>query len=237
MIARLVELAAFLQRIAIVQIVPDAADQDEEFDAEALTRWRKHVARGCAAVLPDRLGRPARPGDGARTARRLRNDAAAHAGVSPDRPPRTLSRGRPPAARRVRQGSARAAPAAVRRGLTWLRRRPARHPAASSFPVGRRRYRPSRRSIDAANWPAVVEAAGLSGMVRQFALNCVPASFDQMTAGAEARSGGGDRRTRKSRISSCRLVDLSSAGRSACLRSGGCGAGDAGAAARARGTG
>src|SRR5712672_65523 len=34
----LIELAAFLQRIAIVQIVPDAAQQDEEFDAEALTR-------------------------------------------------------------------------------------------------------------------------------------------------------------------------------------------------------
>src|SRR6202011_2343312 len=31
----LVELAAFLQRIAIVQIVPDAAREDEEFDAEA----------------------------------------------------------------------------------------------------------------------------------------------------------------------------------------------------------
>ena len=34
----LIEMAAFLQRIAIVQIVPDAAQQDEEFDAEALTR-------------------------------------------------------------------------------------------------------------------------------------------------------------------------------------------------------
>src|SRR5208282_5315839 len=34
----LTELAALLQRIAIVQIVPDAAQQDEEFDAEALTR-------------------------------------------------------------------------------------------------------------------------------------------------------------------------------------------------------
>src|SRR5882672_386579 len=34
----LIELAAFLQRIAIVQIVPDAALEDEEFDVEALTR-------------------------------------------------------------------------------------------------------------------------------------------------------------------------------------------------------
>jgi DNA polymerase-3 subunit gamma/tau len=31
--------------------------------------------------------------------------------------------------------------------------------------------------IDAARWPAVVGAAGLSGMARQIALNCVPASF------------------------------------------------------------
>jgi DNA polymerase-3 subunit gamma/tau len=33
-------------------------------------------------------------------------------------------------------------------------------------------------TIDAGNWSAVVEAANLSGMVRQIALNCVPASFD-----------------------------------------------------------
>ena len=33
-------------------------------------------------------------------------------------------------------------------------------------------------SVDAANWGAVVEAAGLTGMARQFALNCTPAAFD-----------------------------------------------------------
>jgi DNA polymerase-3 subunit gamma/tau len=32
--------------------------------------------------------------------------------------------------------------------------------------------------IEPASWPQVVEAAGLSGMGRQFALNCVPASFE-----------------------------------------------------------
>jgi DNA polymerase-3 subunit gamma/tau len=32
--------------------------------------------------------------------------------------------------------------------------------------------------VDAANWGAVVEAAGLTGMARQFALNCTPAAFD-----------------------------------------------------------
>jgi DNA polymerase-3 subunit gamma/tau len=34
-------------------------------------------------------------------------------------------------------------------------------------------------SIDAASWPSIVEGTGLGGMVRQFALNCVPASFER----------------------------------------------------------
>src|SRR6202051_2037842 len=40
----LIELAAFLQRVAIVQIVPDAAQQDEEFDAEALLRLARALS-------------------------------------------------------------------------------------------------------------------------------------------------------------------------------------------------
>ncbi len=40
----LVELAALLQRIAIVQIVPEAAAQDEEFDAALLTRLAQAIA-------------------------------------------------------------------------------------------------------------------------------------------------------------------------------------------------
>src|SRR5271170_4101745 len=39
----LVDLAALLQRIAIVQIVPDAAREDEEFDAEVLTRLSRSM--------------------------------------------------------------------------------------------------------------------------------------------------------------------------------------------------
>src|SRR6202163_4283899 len=39
----LVELAAFLQRIAIVQIVPEAALEDEEFDAESLARLARAI--------------------------------------------------------------------------------------------------------------------------------------------------------------------------------------------------
>src|SRR5271154_5592111 len=40
----LVELAAFLQRVAIVQIVPEAALQDEEFDADSLTRLAQAIS-------------------------------------------------------------------------------------------------------------------------------------------------------------------------------------------------
>src|SRR6202789_242131 len=40
----MIELAAFLQRIAIVQIVPEAALQDEEFDADSLTRLAQAIS-------------------------------------------------------------------------------------------------------------------------------------------------------------------------------------------------
>ena len=40
----LADLAAFLQRIAIVQIVPDAAQEDEEFDAEVLARMSRSMS-------------------------------------------------------------------------------------------------------------------------------------------------------------------------------------------------
>ena len=51
-------------------------------------------------------------------------------------------------------------------------------------------------SIDAGNWPAVVEAAGLSGMVRQFAMNCVPASFEGDVLTLKIDAVASDRRTR-----------------------------------------
>src|SRR5580658_9954609 len=39
----LADLSAFLQRVAIVQIVPDAAQEDEEFDAEVLARMSRSM--------------------------------------------------------------------------------------------------------------------------------------------------------------------------------------------------
>ena len=51
-------------------------------------------------------------------------------------------------------------------------------------------------SIDASNWPAVVDAANLSGMVRQFALNCVPAAFQDNLLVLKLDQATADRRTR-----------------------------------------
>jgi DNA polymerase III tau subunit V interacting with alpha len=51
-------------------------------------------------------------------------------------------------------------------------------------------------SIDESNWPMVVEAANLSGMVRQFALNCVPATFDHDVLALKLDQATADRRTR-----------------------------------------
>jgi DNA polymerase-3 subunit gamma/tau len=51
-------------------------------------------------------------------------------------------------------------------------------------------------SFDANNWPAVVEAATLSGMVRQFALNCVPTRFENDVLVLQIDQAAADRRTR-----------------------------------------
>jgi DNA polymerase-3 subunit gamma/tau len=51
-------------------------------------------------------------------------------------------------------------------------------------------------SIDPGNWPAVVEAAALSGMVRQLALNCVPATFENDVLTLRLDPAAADRRTR-----------------------------------------
>jgi DNA polymerase-3 subunit gamma/tau len=192
----LVELAALLQRLAIVQIVPDAASEDEQYDPQILARLAKALGpedvqlyyqialagRRDLPMAPDpRLGfemtllrmlafRPEAPapagaagaalppGRSARTGAAARDPTAAEPAPPPARPP-----ARPPAAASMStagsmptSGSARvvASPAAATTG-----------PAAAA-------------SIDAENWLSVVEAAGLGGMVRQLAFNCVPASYD-----------------------------------------------------------
>ncbi len=79
----LVELAAFLQRIAIVQIVPEAAAQDEEFDAALLTQLAQAISPEDAQLYYQiALGgrRDLRMAPEPRIG--LRNDTVAHAGIS-----------------------------------------------------------------------------------------------------------------------------------------------------------
>jgi DNA polymerase-3 subunit gamma/tau len=188
----LVELAAFLQRVAIVQIVPEAAAQDEEFDAESLTRLAQAISpedvqlyyqialggRRDLAMAPE-----PRAGFEMTLLRMLAfrpDGAAAHASASG----RAL-----PAAAGSAAGSAKPGAAAPTAAA------PA---AAPSTAAAASVAAPSVRltSIDAGNWPAVVEAANLSGMVRQFALNCVPASFERDVLALKFDQATADRRTR-----------------------------------------
>jgi DNA polymerase III subunit gamma/tau len=188
----LVELAAFLQRVAIVQIVPEAALQDEEFDADSLTRLAQAISpedvqlyyqialggRRDLAMAPE-----PRAGFEMTLLRMLafRPDSiAAH----------DLASGRTPAAA---AGLAAGNPKAVAAASSAAAPNAARANAAAPSPAA-----PSVRltSIDASNWSAVVEAANLSGMVRQFALNCVPASFEHDLLALKFDQAIADRRTR-----------------------------------------
>ena len=153
----LAELAAFIQRIAIVQIVPAAAADDEEFDAGELRRMAQAISPEDAQLYYQiALG-----------GRRDLN-------MAPD--PRSgfeMTLLRMLAFRPDGASPAVSTPAA---GMPATGMPATGTPAAGSA-VPRAPGAASVASIDAGNWPAVVEASGLSGMVRQFAMNCVPASF------------------------------------------------------------
>jgi DNA polymerase-3 subunit gamma/tau len=174
----LVDLAALLQRVAIVQIIPEAASQDEEFDSNLLSQLARAMSpedaqlyyqialggRRDLNMAPDpRIGFEMtllrmlafRPDAGVQPVKPLSAAASAPA-VSAPVPNRPRMAGAPPA---VEPGAR----------LT---------------------------SIDAANWPVVVEAAALSGMVRQLALNCLPASFEHNLLTLKLDQAASDRRTR-----------------------------------------
>ena len=168
----LVELAAFLQRVAIVQIVPEAAAAGRGVRlGVARPAGAGDLARRCSALLSNRLGWTPRSGHGPGASRRIRDDLAANAGIPsrilPTPAPKSVSASRPAAA---------AAPAAgaPAQNLSLVR----------------------LTSIDAGNWPAVLEAANLSGMVRQFALNCVPAKFEHDVLTLQLDQSTADRRVR-----------------------------------------
>jgi DNA polymerase-3 subunit gamma/tau len=162
----LVDLAALLQRIAIVQIVPEAAQQDEETDAALLTQLAQAISPEDAQLYYQI----------ALAGRRDLN-------MAPE--PRigfemTLLR-----------------MLAFRPGSAAPQSGGARPPAQSApLQAPKTQVQATRHSIDAANWPAVVDAAGLSGMVRQLALNCVPAAFENTLLTLKLDQAASDRRTR-----------------------------------------
>ena len=180
----LVDLATLLQRIAIVQIVPEAAPQDEEFDAALLTQLAQAISPEDAQLyyqiaLAGRrdlnMAPEPRIGFEMTLLRMLafRPDAAAQ----PSKPVSIASTTSAAGA----NAAAGANPVASRNSV-----------AGAGLVVEAARL----TSIDAANWPAVVEAAGLSGMVRQLALNCVPAGFEHNLLTLKLDQTASDRRTR-----------------------------------------
>jgi DNA polymerase-3 subunit gamma/tau len=184
----LIDLATLLQRIAIVQIVPEAAPQDEEFDAALLTQLARAISPEDAQLyyqiaLAGRrdlnMAPEPRIGFEMTLLRMLafRPDAAAQ----PSKPLSTASIA--PVAGASRGAGPVAGPKPV---------------AGASAIAGAAPVVEAARltSIDAANWPAVVEAAGLSGMVRQLALNCVPAGFEHNLLTLKLDQAASDRRTR-----------------------------------------
>jgi DNA polymerase III subunit gamma/tau len=174
----LVELAAFLQRIAIVQIVPEAAQYEEEFDADTLIRLGEtmsaedvqlyyQIALGGRRDLP--MAPEPRLGFEMTLLRMLAfrpDTTAAAAGIADG------GGGAP----REMRASAASTPRAA---------------AAAPAPVAA-----GPLEIEAATWPAVVDAASLSGMTRQLALNCVPASFENNVLILRLDQAADERRSR-----------------------------------------
>jgi DNA polymerase-3 subunit gamma/tau len=178
----LIDLGALLQRLAIAQVVPEAAREDEEFDADTLERLSRAMAAEDVQLyyqiaLAGRRDLPMAPdprlGFEMTLLRMLafRPDSAAAAG-RPGSSSGAASRDGRPSAAEAAPASAAPAPGApaVVSGAPG-----SAHPGSSAPPPARTASSPA---IDAVRWPAVVSAAGLSGLARQTALNCVPASFD-----------------------------------------------------------
>ncbi len=174
----LIEVAAFLQRVAIAQTVPEAAPDDEDFDTAEVVRLAKAIsAQDVQLYYQIALGG--------------RRDLA----MAPE--PRlgfemTLLRMlafRPDAGDSGSQGSARAKAVATAA---------APKSAAAVAPIAAAAAPPAvAAGIDASNWPAILDAAQVSGMVRQFALNCVPSAFDGTVLSLQLDTATLDRRTRQ----------------------------------------
>ena len=199
----LVELAALLQRIAIVQIVPDAAFEDEEFDAQTLVRLAKamvpeDVQLYYQIALAGRRDLPMAPDPRLGFEMTLLRMLA----FRPDAAPASAVVGAAPASAGMPPGRSGASPPRDPRGAAARERAPSaaateaaaiRAAATDAAATGAVATDATAFAIDAENWLSVVEAAGLGGMVRQLAFNCVPASYDnaalvlRLDAAADAR--------------------------------------------------
>ena len=193
----LADVAALLQRIAIVQIVPDAAQEDEEFDAEVLTRLSRSMGAEDVQLyyqiaLAGRRDLPLAPDPRLGFEMTLLRMLA----FRPDAPAAARALPAAPAGRA-------AAPATV----TAIASAPASSaaPASSTAPASSATPLSSAAapavavvpaSIDAASWPRIVDGASLGGMLRQFALNCVPASFERDVLTLRLDEGVDARRSR-----------------------------------------
>jgi DNA polymerase III subunit gamma/tau len=179
----LVELAALLQRIAIVQIVPEAAQQDEEFDFALLSKLAQAISPEDAQLyyqiaLGGRRDLNMAPEPRVGFEMTLLRMLA----FRPESAVQTVKAGRATTVAAPDSPSASASTAGAS-ALNFSA------PGASSLEA-------RLTSIDAANWSTVVEAAGLSAMVRQLALNCVPARFENNLLTLQLDQAASDRRTR-----------------------------------------
>ena len=169
----LIELAAFLQRIAIVQVVPEAALHDEEFDAERLKGLAQAISPEDAQLyyqiaLGGRRDLTMSPDPRAGFEMTLLRMLAFRPDAAPAQP-----------ATAAVKGTGATTTGAANKGA-----------AATAAPSAR------LISIDAANWPAVVESANLSGMVRQLALNSSPGAFENNVLTLKLDQATADRRTK-----------------------------------------
>lgn len=193
----LVEVAALLQRLAIVQLVPEAAAHDEEFDTAELTRLAKAISPEDAQLyyqiaLGGRRDLSMAPEPRLGFQMTLLRMLAF-------RPEADLPRAANPASSGVRRNAAiggvtsAVAPnaAAVSPGAS------ATVDAAAGAATTRAAVAVSLLAVEPGNWPAIVDAANLSGMVRQFALNCMPATFEKDLLGLKMDAVAADRRTKQ----------------------------------------
>ena len=193
--------------------------------------------RGRAALLPDRARRPPRPVPGARSAARLRDDAAAHAGISSRRACRRHDGGERSRGRGRCGSRAAHAPGCTGRSAgdsdshcaaPRQRRAPSSPAPAALVPA----------SIDAASWPRMVEGGGPQRHGAAVRAQLRPGLLRARRAHVAARRGGGRAALARHRGEAPAGIDQISGSRDpAGLRGVAERARDAGASACARGPG